>query len=319
LAADLERKLLAELARTPDRLGFLFQPLKQQGLAASAGTTPFDVLFLFLSFFVLAAALLLVALLFRLGVERRAEELGVLAAVGLRPRQISRWFLSEGGLVAALGAGIGVALGVGYAGLMLTGLRTWWLGAIGTPFLQLHVRMSSLVVGYASGVCVSAGTIAGSLRGMRRVAVRALLAGEAWGGPTGSGVVLGQGLRFKEPRLAEGDSRLQRGALWVAGALLLAGGALGAAATQVGGEAQAGAFVGSGVLVLAALLLLIRRHLHARASGLGPRAALSSRSRWDLASLAMRNASRNPGRSATTIGLVAVASFLIVAMSAFHQ
>ena len=38
-------------------------------------------LFLALSFFIIAAALMLVAMLFRLGVEQRTEELGTLLAV----------------------------------------------------------------------------------------------------------------------------------------------------------------------------------------------------------------------------------------------
>ena len=45
-------------------------------------TLRFDVLFLLLSFFVIAAALLLVALLFRLGFEQRASQSGLLLAVG---------------------------------------------------------------------------------------------------------------------------------------------------------------------------------------------------------------------------------------------
>ena len=48
-------------------LGFVLQSIKAEGLAAAAGTTPFDVLFLMLSMFIIAAGLMLVWLLFRLG------------------------------------------------------------------------------------------------------------------------------------------------------------------------------------------------------------------------------------------------------------
>ena len=41
---------------------------------------------------------------------------------------------AEGTVVAAFGALVGVALGMGYAWLMLAGLRSWWVGAIVTPF-----------------------------------------------------------------------------------------------------------------------------------------------------------------------------------------
>ena len=63
--------------------------MKQLGLAASSGTTPFDALFLGFSFFLIAAAVMLIALLFKLGVEQRAKELGTLGAMGLRSRKIA--------------------------------------------------------------------------------------------------------------------------------------------------------------------------------------------------------------------------------------
>ena len=63
-----------------------FLPVKAQGLAASAGTTPFEALFLGFSFFLIAAAVMLIALLFQLGIEQRASELGTLAAVGIGRR-----------------------------------------------------------------------------------------------------------------------------------------------------------------------------------------------------------------------------------------
>ena len=291
---QLEAPLRGSFDRERAALGFEFLPVKQRGLAASSGTTPFDVLFLFLSFFIMVAALMLVALQFRLGVERRAREIGTLLAVGFRRPVTARWFAVEGAVVAAAGAAIGVATGVGYAWLMLAGLQTWWIGAISTPFLQLFVQPLSLVIGYTSGVAISVLTIALSLRRTRRISVRRLLAGQA----------------------VEADERVYAPAgrcgsilaVW----LLAGAGVLAIAATRWGGEAQAGAFVGSGPLVLAAVLIVIRRRF--RAGGqIGFRTA-----RWSLRWLAARNVARNPGRSTLTIGLMAVASFLIVAMSSFR-
>ena len=56
----IEQKFLAEVKRSGERLDFDFRPIKKQGLAAASGTTPFDVLFLLLSMFIIAAALMLV-------------------------------------------------------------------------------------------------------------------------------------------------------------------------------------------------------------------------------------------------------------------
>src|SRR5262249_44197145 len=59
-ADSLEKKLLDEVKKSGERLGLEFQPIKWQGLQASSGTTPFDVLFLLLSMFIIAAAIMLV-------------------------------------------------------------------------------------------------------------------------------------------------------------------------------------------------------------------------------------------------------------------
>ena len=95
---------------------------------------------------------MLVALLFRLGIERRATEIGTLLAVGLSRRQVGRLLLGEGLAVAAAGSLLGVPAGIGYAALMLLGLRTWWLAAVVTPFLRLHVTAASLAIGCLSGL-----------------------------------------------------------------------------------------------------------------------------------------------------------------------
>ncbi len=139
----------------PAALGMRVLPVKRLGLAASAGTTPFGGLFLGFSFFLIAAAVMLVALLFQLGIQQRAAELGTLAAVGVGRRRISRLLGGEGAVVAAAGAMLGVVAGMLYAWLMVYGLRTWWLAAVSTPFLRLHVAAASLVIGWLVGVVVS--------------------------------------------------------------------------------------------------------------------------------------------------------------------
>ena len=140
----IEEQLVHELNQDAAAIGFAFTPVKRQQLAASQGTTPFDALFLALSFFIIAAALMLVALLFRLGVEQCAEELGTLLAVGLRRRSVAALLILEAVAVAAVGGLAGLLIGMGYARLMLFGLRTWWLGAITAPFVDYHATSRSL-------------------------------------------------------------------------------------------------------------------------------------------------------------------------------
>ncbi|MBW3597180.1 MAG: ABC transporter permease [Planctomycetes bacterium] len=288
----LEAAFLNQLEESGEDLGFTFRPIKRIGLEAAKGTTQFNFLFIGFSFFIIAAAVMLTALLFRLGLERRAREVGLLLAVGT-PRGKATWlYVTEGVAVAAIGGVLGVAAGVGYAWLMLVGLRTLWLEAIVTPFVNLHVSGMSLLIGYISGVLVSALTIAWTARRMQRVSVRRLMSGQATEAPTAA-----QNRR----RLAE----------WISAGLLAIAIALAILATQLRGEAQAGAFFGGGAAVLAAALTFLWAGLRR-----GGRAAAAS---YSLSGLAARNAGRNPLRSTLTIGLTATACFLIVAISAFRM
>ena len=174
------RTLAQQIDLDPLAQNFVFRPVKAQALAAAAGTTPFGALFLAFSFFVIAAAVMLVVLLFRLGIEQRAKHIGLLLALGFRPRQITRLLAGEGLVPAIAGSLIGALAGVGYAAIMLFGLRTWWLPAIGTPFLTLHVSWQSPLIGFASGLLMALAAIRLAVGRMGRIAPRRLLAGEGW-------------------------------------------------------------------------------------------------------------------------------------------
>jgi putative ABC transport system permease protein len=296
-----------QLARaiSPSAMGMLILPVKEQGLTGSAGTTPFEALFIGFSFFLIAAAVMLVALLFQLGIEQRARELGTLGALGLGRKLVTRLLSREGLLVAVVGATVGILGGIVYAWLMIFGLRTWWLAAISTPFLRLHVSVATLIIGWLVGVAVSWLSIWWSVRRLVRMPVGRLIAGAGGGGIEPSA---GSALRSAS-RL-----NLWRWVTWPMARVVLGGCA--AALCVVGfllhGESQAGSFFGSGAAVLALLLGEIRFRLRGLALQLSERRSLSL---WNLSAL---NTARNPGRSTLTIGLVAAASFLIVAVSSFQ-
>src|SRR4029079_9766038 len=80
--------------------------------------------------------------------------------------------------LALAGAGIGVVAALGYAALMMLGLRTWWTGAVATTSLSLHVTPSSLAAGAVGAVVAAMVCIWWTLRGLARVSERGLLAGE---------------------------------------------------------------------------------------------------------------------------------------------
>ncbi len=175
--SDAEYIDLLRHAVDPAALGMNLLPVKRLGLEASAGTTPFGGLFLGFSFFLIASAVMLVAILFSLGVEQRVSELGILSAVGIDRRRISRLLSREGIVVSAIGAAVGVVAGVAYAWVVIFGLRHWWVAAISTPFIALHVGWMSLVIGWVVGVVVSWLAIRWSIRKLVRLPTGRLLAG----------------------------------------------------------------------------------------------------------------------------------------------
>ncbi len=293
-------KMQNGVTQSDSTFGMNFISVKRDGLKAAAGSTPFDGLFLGLSLFVIASALMLIAVLFKLGIQQRADQLGVLLALGLRRQQISRLLICEATAVSAAGAALGVLIGIGYGKLMLTGLSTWWVDAIVTSFLNFHVTGRSLAIGYLLGVLISAGTIAWAIRRTCNVTVRRLLAGNI-DNP------LGQKETKKRSSIISPAL-----VLFGIGMLLAIAAALPDVGSSLGSEGQAGAFVGAGFLVLTALLLRIRSFLRG-----GWAADSIRRMHLPIHWLASRNAGRNPGRSTLTIGLMAMASFLIIAMGAF--
>ncbi|HYO26537.1 MAG TPA: ABC transporter permease, partial [Lacipirellulaceae bacterium] len=291
--ADTPEQLAYQLrqALRPSEMGVSILPVKSIALAASAGTTPFDGLFLGFSFFLMASAVMLTVLLFRLGVEGRAREVGLLLAAGMSPGRLRRLLLGEALAVAAMGAVLGAAAGVGYARLMIHGLNTWWVEATTTPFLELHVTPRSLLAGTAAGLGVALLTMMWSLRRFSRLPARQLLAGDA------------------QPGL-DHRRRAARRRAWLPPACFLGALALGLLATTRQGEAQAGAFFGGGVLALVGILVAVGRRL--REPTLRAPAGLG------LGGIALRNARRNPSRTMLSLALAATASFLIVALSAFR-
>jgi ABC-type antimicrobial peptide transport system permease subunit len=303
-AVDAAKRL--EAAIDPSAMGVAVLPVKRLGLSASAGTTPFGVLFLAFSMFLIASAVMLVALLFQLGIQQRTKELGTLEAVGIGRRRLSRLLGREGVIVAAVGATVGVAAGVLYAWLVVLALTTWWVAAISTPFLRLHLGWLSLVIGWVVGVIVSWVAIWWSIRKFVRLPAARLLAGAT------------------DDVALRADTQASTGwRKWLKWSVIRAVLVVLAVATCVAGfymhgEEQAGSFFTGGAAVLALLLGEIRYRL--RQGTLTP--ALSRREReestFSLMRLSMLNTARNPGRSTLTIGLVAAASFLIVAVSAFH-
>jgi putative ABC transport system permease protein len=282
----------------PERGGFTFMDIRASNITASAGSQDFSGLFLGFSCFLIVAALLLVGLLFRLNIDRRASEIGLLLAVGHR-RSTVRWLLlAEGAMISVIGGVLGLLLAVWYAGWLLDFLRTSWPDQqLDWSFLRLQITPTSLLIGFFSSVVVSVLTIFWAIRILGKVSPRNLLSGETTG---------------PENVQAAGKS------LW--SLVVLGVGVVGTVGCIALGPfihdhmIQAIVFLFSGMFLLTAGLALAWISMRRK-----PRTLVTEGGVVGLARLGSRNAGRHPVRSILTMGLLAFATFLVVAVQAFHR
>ncbi|MEK6334728.1 MAG: FtsX-like permease family protein [Acidobacteriota bacterium] len=292
-------------ALEPSARGFNIAAVHQQGLEASRGATDFGEYFLYFSFFLVVSALMLAALFFKLGIEQRLREIGTLQAVGFSARKIRALFLTEGLVLSVAGSLLGLIGAVAYGYLILMGLRTWWVDAVGTTLLRLHVSPLSLLLGGAGGVVAALVCILLTLRRLRRASTRSLLMGTATldtgtqrRGDTGTP---------SRRRVSVSPRLLIAGGLTLAAVLVL----LAASFHLIG---QTGGFFGGGALLLVAMLCFQSAWLSS------PRRKSIQGTGWpSVARLGFRNATHRPGRSVLCIALIAFSTFIIVAVDAFRR
>ena len=285
-AETLRRRL------NPAALGLTLQPVREQGLAASAGATDFSGLFIGFSMFLIAAASMLVTLLFRLGVETRAKEIGLLLATGEPVKFVRKLLLTEGAIVTAVGCVIGLPAAVAYGWLMVYGLNNWWSAAVGGSFLTLHVSPLSLLGGLVGTFVTMFFSVWLAVRKLGKMSVRSLLAGTV----------------TDEDQLPEAARSRRPLIVGVACATL----AMGLAAASYVSEAldPAAAFFGVGALALIAVLSLYRARLLRPSRG-----TIDVTSSVPLMRLGGQNAARFPTRSVLSAALVASATFVIVTVA----
>ena len=292
-AGGLERGLLAKF--NPSDFGLRFDPIRSRALAASEGSTDFGVLFLSFSFFLIASAAMLVALMFRLSVERRAAQIGLLLAQGFSTGVCASMFIAEGAALSVLGAGLGAVAARGYAILMLHGLQSRWSAAVHAPTLVFHGNTWSYCIGIVCGIGVALVSCAWALRGLTKRSARSLIAGEVGlvalthPAPTRRWATVGAGIMGLLALIVLLVSTLQKNQ----------------------GEVL-GFFVAS-FLLLVATLLMAARWLTGLSRHLLRRPGLVS-----IIRLGVRNAPRHRGRSLLTVALIACATFLIVALESLR-
>lgn len=270
----------------PVAMGFSVRPVLADGLAAARGSTPFAGLFVALSSFVVVAGLSLVWLLSRLLVTSRLAVAGTLAAIGWPPPRLASLFGGIGGLAAAAGCFVGAAIGPAWAAVLLAVLAKGFAGvanaASPTIFQPTTPRFATIAAVAAASFLLAVIAPWLAARRVSRFGVRSLLAGAD---------------------AAAGSVRRPTRFVAVASSLAIAT-ALAVAATAGPVSQEAGRFFAAGALALVGGCGLVRSWLRPGEVRSGP-------------GLVRRALSLHPERTLAVVGMVALAEFLIVAVSSF--
>ncbi len=301
----MQSRLAAEIQPLidPIKLGLGFRPVRAEGLLAAVGANDFTGLFIGFSFFLILSAILLAALMFQLSVRQRVAQIGLMEAVGFTPRRARRFFVAEGVTVAFFGTILGAVLAVYFARLMIFGLTTWWVGATGTQFLRLDLQPERLMLAGSLALVLTGFVIWNSVRRSTQRSPRELLSG------LGSDDME---LRRRPIMNAVLSLSLFVSIITAIGLPIIVIANLLPSAEAFGGMSWkvVGFFV-AGFAWLTMGLLLLRRSLRRRAGDAVEGSQISS-----LSGLALANAARNPQRSLLTAALIALATFVIVAVAA---
>ncbi|AHW61461.1 ABC transporter permease [Draconibacterium orientale] len=275
-------------AISPADLGMIVEPIREQGVHAAQNGTDFSGLFIGLSFFILIASIILTALLFRLNLESRSAQIGLLVALGFQQKHIRSFYLSEGFVVSLFGSVVGLVISYFYSTLVFRILNSLWFDIVRTNVLEIRLLPSTLVIGLVISLVVSLVAIAISLRRYQKQ----------------KAVELQKQITVKESRL---KTRLLNGILW--GALTLS--VVVFVLQLLAAQADASMFFMSGGLMLLGLLLLFRNLLMKR--------EVKKSREFQFRQLAAINLTRNISRSVTIVTLFALGTFIVISTGSYKM
>lgn len=286
-------QVMAALAKnmTPRDAGLEVRAIRQDAIAAVEQATNLGGLFLGLSFFLLISALILTGLLYAFSAQQRAEELGVLSAIGYTKARVYRLMLGEAFLVALPGAVLGAAFGMGYAWALMIGLARYWQNAVGRIPILFATQPQSIAIGIIATIACALIIAFITLRRLLKHNVNDLLRAD-----------------FTQESRVCASGKI---ALSVAIASLALAVAFVAFAFVSPPADAAGVFFGSGALALTGGLLIARQLLSRNATTRGAQRPTTAR-------FAMLNAARRRGRSLGIVSSLAAGGFLVLAVSSMQ-
>lgn len=142
----------------PQKLGLFFIPVREQALQGVAEAMDFGMLFVGMSSFLILAALILAVLVFRLSVEYRAKEYGLMLATGFSRLQVCWLVLSESMVITVVASLVGASFSILYTRWLIFGLLFPWQTLAGKEQITFLISIPTLLksVGIVLGVTVVA-------------------------------------------------------------------------------------------------------------------------------------------------------------------
>jgi ABC-type antimicrobial peptide transport system permease subunit len=230
----------------------------------------------------LVAAIMLMALLFNLHLEKRIGEIGTLKALGYTNPVIRKIILAEGLFIAIPGVIIGGILAVLYNKLIFYALNTVWYDIVMTDILQEVILVKTLLLGIFISLFLVSISIFFNVKKRLRLS--------------------SANLQRKLDETSNGKRLLWlKIAAWLAALL---------AVTLLGYEGLTGKTLNTGIFFMGGGLLLISFILFF--SILLRKERLRSNNQLSQISLIRKNLSRNPARSFRIVILFALGTFIII-------
>ena len=276
----------------PEKVGFVFEDVKQAAQQKASGSTDFAGLFAGLSMFMIFSAAILLGLMFVFYIESRTEQTGLLLAIGWNHWRIFGLFMAEGACLALAGCVLGAIVSVVYTASLIVVLNaTFWAKALASLQLSFSISPLTLIEGILVSFLICVFAIQISLYHRIRKPAHQLLTGvQVWYGKSKK----------------SGRSFL----IWIGAACLLVGIYL--SVTSGVGQSQVSMFFTAGTLWLAGLILI--------AAGVLKWLRLKSGSFVDsIKSLAVKNVPRRTGRSLTVLIALACGVFMVIGVGSNYK
>lgn len=285
---NLVPQILAALR--PEMNQLVVQDFRSQAQASASSAVDFGGLFIGMSFFLILAALGLVAMLFQFCLLQRNRESALLGSLGIRSKQIMRWRLAEAFVLLLVASIVGLPLAAWYTQRILAFLETIWAGQTSASTFVFHADSTTISVGIVSYLIISLAALWYSLR---RQAKRSL------------------SIRLKSSGEDSVDTSLRP---WKTQLLVVGGIIVGLMAVFTSGSLMPaqGAFYLAGFALLLAGLGLSRLSLFK---------LLRSEHSTEMTAghLGKLNIASKVSRSLTVVGLIASAVFMVLSVASFRK